>query len=92
MTEQIINEHVRSQDRKNKGGFNVMSARVPMDYDMIKDKKVKNYTDHKGNYITKTGHLIDDYLLNENNDKVSKDLLDKFRQAMQKRVDEHRNS
>ena len=76
MTERVIKDHIRKQDKENKARFTVMSARVPMEYDMIKDKKVKNYTDHRGNYITKTGHLIDDYLLNDKNDKVSTKLLE----------------
>ena len=48
MTERVIKDHVKKQDKKNKAGLTVMSARVPMEYDMIKDKKVLNYTDHKG--------------------------------------------
>lgn len=57
-----------------------MSSRVPTDYDMIHCKKYDHYTDHKGNYITKTGHLIDDYLVSdpaENNDQA-KMIINKF--------------
>lgn len=36
------------------------------DFDILHYKKFKNFTDHQGNFITITGHKIDDYLLNPN--------------------------
>jgi hypothetical protein len=34
----------------------------------LKLKKFKNFKDHKGNYITTSGHLIDDYSIDKKND------------------------
>lgn len=33
------------------------------DFDVLHFKKFKNFTDHQGNFITITGHKIDDYLI-----------------------------
>ena len=43
------------------------------DFDVLHFKKYKNFTDHQGNFITITGHKIDDYLLakNFNDDSLS---------------------
>jgi hypothetical protein len=41
-----------------------MSSRIPSDFELLKLKKIKNYRDHQGNYITKTGHLINDFAIN----------------------------
>ena len=33
------------------------------DFDVLHFKKFKNFTDYQGNFITITGHKIDDYLI-----------------------------
>jgi len=38
------------------------------DYELIHLKKIKHFTDHKGNYITKSGYVIDDYKLHNDDD------------------------
>ena len=38
------------------------------DFDILQFKKYKNFTDHQGNYITVTGHKIDDFLLSSGRD------------------------
>ncbi len=35
------------------------------DFDVLHFKKFKNFTDHQGNFITITGHKIDDYLIGQ---------------------------
>ena len=39
------------------------TARAPMDFEMITLRKIQNYKDHRGNYITKSGYLIDNYAI-----------------------------
>jgi len=49
------------------------SSRVPSHFEAVQLRKIKSFTDHAGNYITKTGYKIDDYaLLGE---KQVKDML-----------------
>ena len=33
------------------------------DFDIIHVQKMEHFTDHKGNYLTRTGHKIDDFSL-----------------------------
>jgi len=81
MIEKRIDVIVKNQKQKlakdvhtGKAIFNTSaSSRVPSHFEAVQLRKIKNFTDHAGNYITKTGYKIDDYaLLGE---KQVKDIL-----------------
>ena len=38
---------------------------MPTDFEVFGVKKQKGIKDHRGNYITSTGHRIDDYTLKD---------------------------
>ena len=41
----------------------IMSSKAPSDFELLRLDKINHYTDHQGNYITKTGHKIDNYAI-----------------------------
>ena len=39
------------------------TARAPTDFEMYGVRNIQSYKDHRGNYITKSGYLIDNYAM-----------------------------
>lgn len=49
---------------KSDKGKRIFSQKVNSDFDIIHIHKMTHFTDHRGNYLTKTGHKIDDFSIN----------------------------
>ena len=58
-------------------------GRIPSEFEMVQLKKIKNFVDHNGDYITRTGFKIDDYaILSE--DEIREIFLFKLKRIFRK--------
>lgn len=60
-------EKTARKGRNERRGTKIYVDKKVSDFDIIKMPRLTHFTDHTGNYITKTGYKIDDYYLNKGN-------------------------
>ena len=61
-TREEIQKYIDIGSKKEKGK-KIFSQKGISDFDIIHVHKYQHFTDHRGNFLTKTGHKIDDFSL-----------------------------
>lgn len=76
---------------KKEKGKKIFSHKGASDFDIIHVHKLTHFTDHIGNYLTKTGHKIDDFSLDPTTEK-SHDSKINLKQVINRRISMTKNS
>ncbi len=61
-TREEIQKYIDKGAKKEKGK-RIFNQKGTSDFDILHVHKMTHFTDHKGNFLTKTGHKIDDFSL-----------------------------
>ncbi|CDW91790.1 folylpolyglutamate synthase [Stylonychia lemnae] len=69
-TREEIQKYIDLGVKNEEKGKKIFNQGKISDFDIIKVKKVSHFTDHQGNYLTKTGHKIDDFSLQKHQKHV----------------------
>eukprot|EP00347_Sterkiella_histriomuscorum_P021884 403332429 len=60
-TREEIQKYVVAGAKKEEKGKMIFTMKNMSDFDIIHVNKLSHFTDHQGNFLTKTGHKIDDF-------------------------------